>query len=194
MRPLRGSRPIATSSPIVPRLIRAPVPLGITTLTSHRFQTCHARKVRILSSYCNRRSTQTMSFVRDMHTYVSLSRSAVTRRASAFRVPTVSPSRSNAASQHRNEKRPRAPRGKPETQTGTARRPKRPLCHGFGSLGLEAARRDCIEFDADMNGRQRARRRRSIAAPAWHPDVSERDTTPGRLPHARGHAVDAPDR
>ncbi len=192
MRSLRGSRPIATASPIVPRLIRAPVPLGITTLTSHRFQTCHARKVRILSSYCNRRSTP-LSFVRDMHTYVSLSRSAVMRRASAFRVPIVSPSRSNAASQHRNEKRPRAPRGNPETQTGTAGRPKRPLYSGPGCLGLEAARRACLELDdADMKRRQRARRRRPIAAPAWHTDIPERDTTSGRLPHARGHAVDSP--
>ncbi|KAG7287786.1 Cutinase transcription factor 1 alpha [Staphylotrichum longicolle] len=43
---VRGLSAIATNSPIVPRLIRAPVILSIAKLTSHRFQTCHARKVR----------------------------------------------------------------------------------------------------------------------------------------------------
>lgn len=123
---------VATAPPIVPRLIRASVILGSRKLTSHRFQTCHARKVRILSARCQ----PPIHRKNDAHLLVFF-RSAAMPRVSAFRAPTAWRSRLSVESQHRNEKRCQAAPRKLEILTGDS---TTPFGKSFCLLALAAVR------------------------------------------------------
>lgn len=139
-------------------------------------------------------------FVHDVDAYIYFCRSAAMPRISAFRVPIVSPSRSNVASRSRNERRPSPMLRRPGTQIGTSEPPppgRCAICRQlacppffplFGSIArpLDVATPHTLDGDADLTAanegrktdhRFRLARPRSRAGPDPRPSI-----TPTRAP------------